>query len=181
MASLSDGELRQQVRDRLSSGTLFPTGGRVVARRGTGKPCVVCAKPISTSEIEHEIAGPATVWAHWDCYSIWRQESDAVAQRAAAPPAARAATIPLHIDRLDHDGADPARAEYAVSMGGTKDAVGTVLLGKPKGLSALAALLRGLEVPDGEIETACRALAEHLHYEVARVSVTPTILRRLRL
>jgi hypothetical protein len=66
-------------------------------------------------------------------------------------------------------------------MGGTKDPVGTVLLGKPKGLSALAALLRGLEVPDGEIEMACRVLAEQLHYEVERVSVTPAILRRLRL
>jgi len=180
VASLSDGELWRQVRDRLSSGALFPTGGRVVARRGTGKPCVVCAKPISTSEIEHEIAGPATVWAHWDCYSIWRQESDAVAQDAA-PPAARTATIPLHIDRLNHDGADPAGAEYAVSMGGTKDAVGTVLLGRPKGLSALVALLRGLEVPGAEIEAACRALTEQLHYEVERVSVTPAILRRLRL
>jgi len=120
------------------------------------------------------------VWAHWDCYSIWRQESDAVAQ-AAASPAARTAAIPLHIDRLNHDGADPAGAEYAVSMGGTKDAVGTVLLGRPKGLSGLAALLRGLEVPGAEIEAACRALTEQLHYEVARVSVTPAILRRLRL
>jgi hypothetical protein len=181
VASLSDGELRRQVRDRLSSGALFPTGGRVSARRGTGKPCIVCAKPISTSEIEHEIAGPATVWAHWDCYSIWRQESDAVAQPAAGPPAARTATVPLHIDRLDHDGADPARAEYVVSMGGTKDAVGTVLLGKPKGLSALAALLRGLEVTGAEVETACRALTEQLHHEISRVSVTPAILRRLRL
>ena len=79
------------------------------------------------------------------------------------------------------DGADPAGAEYAVSMGGTKDAVGTVLLGRPKGLSALVALLRGLEVPGAEIEAACRALTEQLHYEVERVSVTPAILRRLRL
>jgi hypothetical protein len=181
VAGLPDGELRRQVRDRLSSGELFPTGGKVLARRGTGKPCIVCGKPISSSEIEHEIAGPKTVWAHWDCYSIWRQESDGMAQPAAAPPAAKAAKIPLHIDRLDHDGADPARAEYVVSMGGMKDGVGTVLLGKPKGLIALAALLRGLEVPGAEIETACRALAEQLHYQVERVSVTPAILRRLRL
>ena len=88
---------------------------------------------------------------------------------------------PLHIDRLDHDGADPATAEYSVSMGGRKDAVGTVLLGKPKGLSALTALLRGLEVPGAEIETACRALTKQLHHEIAHVNVTPVILRRLRL
>ena len=67
------------------------------------------------------------------------------------------------------------------ALGGTKDAVGTVLLGRPKGLSALVALLRGLEVPGAEIEAACRALTEQLHYEVERVSVTPAILRRLRL
>jgi len=181
MTNLSDDHLRGQVRARLSSGALFPTGGKVLARKGTGKPCIVCAKSISTSEIEHEVAGPATVWAHWDCYSIWRQESDAVAPPEPAPQAAKTATVPLHIDRLDHDGADPATAEYSVSMGGRKDAVGTVLLGKPKGLSALTALLRGLEVPGAEIETACRAMAEQHHYEVARVSVTPTILRRLRL
>ena len=181
MANLADNDLRRAVRDRLSSGALFPTGGRVVARRGTGKPCIVCAKPISTSEIEHEIAGPATVWAHWDCYSIWRQESDAVAQPEPAPQAAKTPTVPLHIDRLDHDGADPATAEYSVSMGGRKDDVGTVLLGMPKGLSALTALLRGLEVPGAEIETACRALTKQLHHEIAHVNVTPVILRRLRL
>jgi len=41
-------------------------------------------------------------------------------------------------------------------MGGAKDGVGTVLLGKPKGLSALTVLLRGLEITPAEIETACR-------------------------
>ena len=181
MTNLSDNDLRREVRARLSSGALFPTGGRVSARRSTGKPCVVCAKPISASEIEHEIAGPTTVWAHWDCYSIWRQESDVVAPPEAGPPAAKPARVPVHIDRLDHDGADPATAEYVVSMGGTKDAVGTVLIGKPKGLSALMALLRGLEVPGAEIETACRALTKQLHHEIAHVNVTPAILRRLRL
>jgi len=68
-----------------------------------------------------------------------------------------------------------------ISMGGRKDAVGTVLLGKPKGLSALTALLRGLEVPGAEIETACRALTKQLHHEIAHVKVTPAILQRLRL
>jgi len=181
MTSLSDSDLRREVRARLSSGALFPTGGRVSARRSTGKSCIVCAKLISGSEIEHEVAGPTTVWAHWDCYSIWRQESDAVAPPEAAPQAVKTARVPFHIDRLDHDGADPATAEYAVSMGGTKDAVGTVLLGKPKGLSALTALLRGLEVPGAEIETACRALTKQGHHEIAHVNVTPAILRRLRL
>ena len=181
MANLADSDLRREVRARLSSGALFPTGERVFAGRGTGKPCIVCAKPISASEIEHEIAGPTTVWAHWDCYSIWRQESDAVAPPEPAPQTARTVRVPLHIDRLDHDGAHSATAEYVVSMGGTKDPVGTVLIGKPRGLSALTALLRGLEAPGAEIEAACRVLTEQLHYEIPHVNVTPAILRRLRL
>lgn len=181
MANLADDDLRGAVRARLSSGALFPRGERVSAGRGTGKPCIVCANPISASEIEHEIAGPTTVWAHWDCYSIWRQESDAVAPPEPAPQTGRMVRVPLHIDRLDHDGAHSATAEYVVSMGGTKDAVGTVLIGKPRGLSALTALLRGLEAPGAEIEAACRVLTEQLHYEIPHVNVTPAILRRLRL
>jgi hypothetical protein len=180
MSNLSDHDLRSQVRARLSSGTLYQAGGKVIARRGTGKPCIVCAKPISAAEIEHEIQGPTTVWAHWDCYSIWSQESDAVAPPAPAPAAIRVVTVPLHIDRLD-GGGNPATAEYVVSMGGTKDAVGTVILGTPKGLSGLAALLRGLEVADAAIESACQALTRQPSHEIARVNVTPAILRRLRL
>src|SRR5437879_13572914 len=76
-----------------------------------------------------------------------------IAQSLADNPV-MAGTLPLHIDRLDHDGANSVTAEYADSLGGAKDGVGTVLLGKPKGLSALTAVLRGLDVAPAEIETA---------------------------
>src|SRR6267143_3769536 len=148
-----DARLRVTVRERLASGSLFPTGPRVYAGKGsTGKLCIVCAKSILEGEIEHEVVGPTTVWAHWDCYSIWLQESDGLRRPEPAPQSDKTIlpvqvepapqpdkTLPLHIDWLDrHDGANSTTAEYGVSMGGAKDGVGTVLLlGKPKGLSAL--------------------------------------------
>ena len=177
----SDPHLRATVRERLASGALFRTGPEAYAGRGTRKPCIICEISISEYEIEHKVVGPTTVWAHWDCYSIWQQESEALKPPEPASPSVKT-TLPLHVDRLDHDGAGPATAEYAVSMGGAKDGVGTVLLGKPMGLIALAALLRALDVPRAEIQTACQALNEHPHYEIRQgVNVTPEVLRRLRL
>ncbi len=103
-----------------------------------------------------------------------------IAQSLADNPV-MAGTLPLHIDRLDHDGANSETAEYAVSMGGAKDGVGTVLLGKPKGPSALTAFLHGLELATAEIEMACRAITKEPHYEIRHANVTPAILQRLRL
>ncbi len=206
-----DARLRVTVRERLASGALFRTGPNGYAGKSTGKPCIVCAKSISEGEIGHEIVGPTTVWAHWDCYSIWRQESDALVLLEPAPqpdkttlpvqpepapqpdkttlpvqpepaPQPDKTTLPLHIDRLDHDGANSATAEYAVSMGGAKDGVGTVLLGKPKGLSALTVFLHRLDVAPGEIATACRGMTKETHYEIRHgLKVTAAVLRRLRL
>jgi len=193
----SDARLRDTVRERLASGALSRAGPQVFAGKGTGKPCIVCAKSIAEDEIEHEVAGPIPVWAHWDCYSIWRQESYALVPPEPAPqpvmtttlpvqpkpaPQPDKVTLPLHIDRLDHDGADPATAEFAVSMGGAKDGVGTVLIAKPKGLSALTAFLRGLGVAPAEIEMACRAITKEPHYEIRHgLNATAAVLRRLRL
>ena len=207
----SDARLRVTVRQRLGRGALFRTGPNGYAGKSTGKPCIVCAKSISEGEIGHEVGGPTTVWAHWDCYSIWRQESDALVLLEPAPqpdtttlpvhpepapqpdkttlpvqpepaPQPDKTTLPLHIDRLDHDGANSATAEYAVSMGGAKDGVGTVLLGKPKGLSALTVFLHRLDVAPGEIATACRGITKETHYEIRYgLKVTAAVLRRLRL
>ena len=70
--------LRQNVRTRLISGDLFPTDGNVSAGKSTAKSCIVCGMTIVDGEIEHKVVGATTVWAHWDCYSIWRQESDTI-------------------------------------------------------------------------------------------------------
>src|SRR5713226_2529670 len=69
--------LRQTVRERLASGWLFPAPHKVWAGKGTGHVCVVCGITIAPSEVENEVVGPATVWAHLPCYSIWREESEA--------------------------------------------------------------------------------------------------------
>ena len=69
--------LRQSVRARLADGRLFVAGGMSVARRGTGRPCVVCGAGITRDTVEREVEGPADArgLAHEECYRIWREES----------------------------------------------------------------------------------------------------------
>ena len=87
--------------------------------------------------------------------------------------------VPLHISRGASPTIHPATAVYAVSLGGSKDGVGTVLIGTPKGVDALAALLEQIGVGRSEIETACKVLAEQPYHQVPSVKLAPTILRRL--
>ncbi|HYW63083.1 MAG TPA: hypothetical protein VE865_07815, partial [Bradyrhizobium sp.] len=84
--------LRRAIRTRLASGSLSSVGGKVSSGRGTGKPCSICAMPILEGDIEQEVVGLTTVFIHWHCYSIWRQESEALArQHSVKTP------TPLHI------------------------------------------------------------------------------------
>ena len=77
IAGASDGiDLHVTVRERLVSGWLFPAPHKVWAGKGTGHICVICGTSIAPSEIENEVVGPTTVWAHLPCYSIWHQESE---------------------------------------------------------------------------------------------------------
>ena len=94
------------------------------------------------------------------------------------PPAARQ-PIPLHIDRAAGPAIDLTTTEYSVTFGGSKDAVGTVLLGSPAGLEALAAFLRKIGLASSEIEIARRVLSEQAHHELPDVKLSPTILRNL--
>jgi hypothetical protein len=87
--------------------------------------------------------------------------------------------VPLHISRGESPKIDPTTAVYAVSLGGSKDDVGTVLIGTPKGLDALTALLQKIGVGRAEIETACKVLAEQPYHRIPSVKLTPTFLRRL--
>ncbi len=157
----------------------IPDCDGTVAGRATGKLCTLCRKSISEGDIEQEVVvGPTTVFAHWDCYSIWRQEADAVAR---TPQHSVNTLTPLHIDRVDGDGINPPTAEYVVSFGGAKDGVGTVVLAKPQGFDALVVLLRGLNIAHAEIGTACQVLTEQAHHEISDVTLTPAVLRRFRL
>jgi len=86
-------------------------------------------------------------------------------------------SVPLHIERTT--GADPpATAEYAVSVGGSKAGVGTVLMAKRMGLGGLSAFLASLSIASSEIESACRVLTEELHYDIPDVRLTRVALRR---
>jgi hypothetical protein len=178
----SDENLRRTIRTRLATRVLFPVDGKVFAGKGTGKLCTICAVPIALDDIEHEVVGPTPVFAHWDCYSIWRQESDALARM---PQQSRQHSVktptPLHIERADGAGIHPPTAEYTVSFGGSKDRAGRVLLGMLQGLAALTVLLRSLGIAPGEIETACQVLTEQSHYVIPAVSLTAVVLRRFRM
>jgi hypothetical protein len=68
---------------------------------------------------------------------------------------------------------------YAVSLGGSKDDVGTVLIATPKGVDALTALLQKIGVRRSEIETACKVLAEQPYHQIPSVKLSPAFLRRL--
>lgn len=87
--------------------------------------------------------------------------------------------VPLHISRGESLRIRPATAVYAVSLGGSKDDVGTILIGTPKGLDALTAFLQKIGVGRAEIETACKVLAEQPYHQIPSVKLTATILRRL--
>jgi hypothetical protein len=174
---ISIAALRQMIRTRLAAGSLFPIDGTVLAGKATGKLCTLCRTPISEGEIEQEgVVGATTVFARWDCYSIWRQEADGFVRARQ-----QSVKTPLHIGRMDGDGINPPTAEYAVNFGGSNDREGTVLLAKPQGLDALTALLRGLGIAHGEIVTARQVLTEQPHYVIPDVPLTPAVLRRLRL
>ena len=54
----------------------FPLRSACGRNRGTGRICVVCNTDISAHDLENEmILGPVTIWAHMQCYMIWREES----------------------------------------------------------------------------------------------------------
>jgi hypothetical protein len=73
---LPDEPLRRQVRAQLAARQLFLADGVSSVRRGTGRPCTVCAHPIDSPTLEREVEGPGVVArAHPACYVIWREES----------------------------------------------------------------------------------------------------------
>jgi len=78
----SDDERRRQIRAWLSDGRLGSVDGVSKSHRGTGRPCIVCRRPIGPTEVEREVEGPGVFFhAHEACYKPWREES--VARRAA--------------------------------------------------------------------------------------------------
>lgn len=70
-------DLFARVRERLIDGTLWPlTDGQVYGSPGTGAECGVCDQPITTDDLEYEVAGPTMiVHVHVACYQAWSGES----------------------------------------------------------------------------------------------------------
>jgi hypothetical protein len=81
--SVSDDQLRRQIRVRLSENRLPSAEGISKSHRGTGRPCVVCRRVIDATQVEREIEGAGVfMYAHEACYKLWREES--VARRGSA-------------------------------------------------------------------------------------------------
>ena len=76
--SSPDDDLRREVRARLSDDRLPMLDGPSKSHRGTGRPCIVCRRPIEPAEVEREVDSIGVVLiAHEACYKIWREESKA--------------------------------------------------------------------------------------------------------
>jgi len=79
-----DDSLRWQVRARLAKRERFGATGISSVRRGTGRTCIVCERPIDSPTLEREVEDPGVVAiAHPDCYKIWREESAILKHRPA--------------------------------------------------------------------------------------------------
>ncbi|HEX6081179.1 MAG TPA: hypothetical protein VF197_16240 [Methylomirabilota bacterium] len=74
--SPEEDALRLSIRERLATGGLFWASGHSHMRRGTGRPCDVCGKPIGNDSLEREVIGPRntrTAISHEACWTIWRE------------------------------------------------------------------------------------------------------------
>ena len=95
ISSLSEEQLRQQIRVRLAQERLLPVGGAYKTHKGTGRPCIVCRREIAPTEMEHEADGPGIVLiAHEACYGFWREES-VIHRIAHAVPTCRYCAKPI--------------------------------------------------------------------------------------
>jgi hypothetical protein len=120
----------------------------------------------------------AVAWAQLPIQGQSRVQSSAKMSSSREHAAAKPPP-PLHIDRAAGPQIDLTTTGFSVTFGGSKDAVGAILLGTPAGLEALTAFLRKIGLASPEIETARRVLSEQSHYEIPDVKVSPTILRQL--
>jgi hypothetical protein len=73
---LSSEQLKRQLRVQLAQGRLPIASGAYKARRGTGRPCIVCLGAIEPTEVEYEVDRRGLVLvAHESCHVLWREES----------------------------------------------------------------------------------------------------------
>jgi len=84
--SSQEPSISELVTAGLANGALWILeDGPLWAWPGTLEPCVVCGRPIDSSEIQYEVVGPrGALPAHVNCYQEWRAQSDAM--RRDTPP-----------------------------------------------------------------------------------------------
>ncbi len=78
--------LRDAIRERLEAGELFWASGNSHIRRGTGRECAVCRKPIGSDAIERQVTGPRNTRfaiAHEECWLLWRDVCRRLAPKSA--------------------------------------------------------------------------------------------------
>jgi hypothetical protein len=74
--------LRTVVRVALTDGRLFMVNGHASAGTGRGRICAVCSSAVGAREVEYEVASPiGAMFAHFPCYLVWHQESQAQRMR----------------------------------------------------------------------------------------------------
>jgi hypothetical protein len=72
----AESELRRHIRARLSASRLPLAESVSTSRRGTGLPCIVCCRAIEQTHVEREVhSARASLYAHEECYKLWREES----------------------------------------------------------------------------------------------------------
>lgn len=73
-----DNRLHLRIRALLANQTLPPVDGNAWAGNGNGvNHCACCGETISASHQEYEPQSAAGVYAHAECFMVWRAESDA--------------------------------------------------------------------------------------------------------
>jgi hypothetical protein len=72
----AENDLRCQIRARLLASRLPLAESVSTSRRGTGLPCIVCFRAIEPTHVEREVhSASASLYAHEECYKVWREES----------------------------------------------------------------------------------------------------------
>jgi hypothetical protein len=71
-----NAHLRESIRSKLTSGSLFPPSERTMARNGTGGLCALCSEAIRATEVEYQTRAVGMVRSHPSCFRVWKEEAD---------------------------------------------------------------------------------------------------------
>ncbi len=79
----SENELRRQIRTRLSEARLPAVDGVWKSQPGTGRPCIVCRRPIEPIQVERQVDGVGiALIAHEACYTLCVKDQTSLPNRS---------------------------------------------------------------------------------------------------